>query len=234
MEGNLLYIKDVFSSIQGEGLFVGLPSIFIRFSGCNLRCSWCDEPSAIKRNVEGKTIFEVKEMLADLDKPNKIGGHVNRDIVHLLVLTGGEPMIAEGWDGLAIRAGKTWPGRIIVLETNGSVPPTEKQLVDTWWYSVSPKNKTFNLDKWKNVENMYLKLIAETSMERFNFAILKKMVQLKAPWPVFIQPCDSRAGIGPTGEDLRIAQELFWNVVASYPSLDIRMGGQFHKYWRMK
>jgi 7-carboxy-7-deazaguanine synthase len=78
-----LRISEIFYSIQGEGVLTGVPSVFVRLSGCNLRCSWCDTPYA-SWNPEGDTKL-LGEVLAD----------VRRRWATHVVVTGGEPMIAE-------------------------------------------------------------------------------------------------------------------------------------------
>jgi len=74
-------IAEVFYSIQGEGKLAGTPSMFVRASGCNLRCSWCDTPYA-SWNPEGKnqTVGQIVEQIQRYP-----AAHV--------VITGGEPMI---------------------------------------------------------------------------------------------------------------------------------------------
>ena len=82
-------IAEIFYSIQGEGILAGVPSIFIRTSGCNLRCHWCDTPYASWK-PEGPEM-SIEEIL------KKISGW---DCNHI-VLTGGEPMIAPDLPELA-------------------------------------------------------------------------------------------------------------------------------------
>ena len=75
-------IAEVFYSIQGEGLLAGVPSAFVRTSGCNLKCSWCDSPyTSWAPEGEDRTVADVVENLAEY--PTR---HV--------VVTGGEPLIA--------------------------------------------------------------------------------------------------------------------------------------------
>lgn len=102
-------ISEIFYSIQGEGALTGVPSVFVRTSGCNLRCSWCDTPYA-SWNPEGEEM-SVDEIL------NAISQHPARHVV----LTGGEPMIAKGIHELA--AGLKEKGIHITIETAGTVAP---------------------------------------------------------------------------------------------------------------
>lgn len=95
-------INEVFSSIQGEGLFVGKPMNFIRFCRCNLNCRWCDT-----RFAEGKEM----EITAILQRLNKKWGWVS--------LTGGEPMLEENMKTLVEELHEE--GFRILLETNSTI-----------------------------------------------------------------------------------------------------------------
>ena len=102
-------IAEIFHSIQGEGLLAGVPSIFIRTSGCNLRCHWCDTPYASWK-PEGPEM-SIEEIL------KKISGW---DCNHI-VLTGGEPMIAPDLPELATVLKKQ--KKHITIETAGTILP---------------------------------------------------------------------------------------------------------------
>lgn len=104
-----MFISEIFYSIQGEGELTGVPSVFIRTSGCNLRCSWCDTKYA-SWNPEGD-----ETPLADI--VGKVGSFPARHCV----LTGGEPMAARGIAALA--AALRGEGRHITIETAGTIPP---------------------------------------------------------------------------------------------------------------
>lgn len=75
-------ISEIFHSIQGEGKFAGMPSVFIRTTGCNLRCGWCDTPYTSWEPEEGETlgVDEIVKRIRQYD-------------ARYVVLTGGEPMI---------------------------------------------------------------------------------------------------------------------------------------------
>jgi 7-carboxy-7-deazaguanine synthase len=102
-------VSEIFHSIQGEGLLTGIPSIFIRTSGCNLRCHWCDTPYASWK-PEGPEM-SIEEILKKLTEWNC--DHV--------VLTGGEPMIAPDLPELATALKKQ--KKHITIETAGTVLP---------------------------------------------------------------------------------------------------------------
>jgi 7-carboxy-7-deazaguanine synthase len=102
-------IAETFFSIQGEGRLAGVPSFFVRTSGCNLRCRWCDTPYA-SWDPEGD------EMSID-----QIMQGVNACPARHVVVTGGEPMIARGIRELleALRDA----GKHITIETAATMPP---------------------------------------------------------------------------------------------------------------
>jgi 7-carboxy-7-deazaguanine synthase len=104
-------IAEIFHSIQGEGLLAGVSSIFIRTSGCNLRCHWCDTPYASWK-PEGPEM-SIEEILKKISKWN----------CNHIVLTGGEPMIAPDLPELAAALKKQ--KKHITIETAGTIPPKD-------------------------------------------------------------------------------------------------------------
>lgn len=104
-----LRIAEVFKSVQGEGLWAGTPSVFVRLSGCNLRCVWCDTPYA-SWSPEGPvlSIDEIVQQAMD----------IKDDAAHAVV-TGGEPMMFDAVVPLATRLKEK--GFTITVETAGTV-----------------------------------------------------------------------------------------------------------------
>jgi 7-carboxy-7-deazaguanine synthase len=110
-----MYITEIFKSIQGEGTRAGLPCIFVRLTGCNLRCTWCDTAYAF----HGGTKMSVEEVLSRVDE---LAGRcsdeaASRAKIPLVELTGGEPLLQEEIYPLAeklIGAGYT-----VMIETSG-------------------------------------------------------------------------------------------------------------------
>jgi 7-carboxy-7-deazaguanine synthase len=100
-------IAELFYSIQGEGKLAGVPSVFVRTSGCNLRCVWCDTPYA-SWSPEGG------EMSVD-DIVSKVNTFPSKHIV----LTGGEPMMFKELPALAQRLGAA--GHHVTVETAGTL-----------------------------------------------------------------------------------------------------------------
>lgn len=122
-------ISETFTSIQGEGKLTGVPSFFIRLSGCNLRCAWCDTPYASWKPDGGQ------RTLGELVVQARESG------VDHAVLTGGEPMMFPALSELSARLaaprGSGGAGMHITVETAGTIIPPEG--VTCHLMSVSPK-----------------------------------------------------------------------------------------------
>jgi 7-carboxy-7-deazaguanine synthase len=98
-------INEIFYSIQGEGQFIGRPMAFIRVSGCNLRCSWCDTKYAYDSGLE----LSIEDII------KKIGKYPTNHVC----LTGGEPLIQD--ESIKLIESLIKLGYTIYLETNGSI-----------------------------------------------------------------------------------------------------------------
>ena len=109
-----MFITEIFKSIQGEGTRAGLPCIFVRLTGCNLRCTWCDTAYAF----HGGKKMSVPEVAARVDELARRNTATSQPaIVPLVELTGGEPLLQEEIYPLAeqlLAAGYT-----VMIETSG-------------------------------------------------------------------------------------------------------------------
>ncbi len=101
-------VTEIFHSIQGESSFAGQPCVFVRTTGCNLRCTWCDTAYAF----HGGTDMAVDEVVREVEK---VGG-----TCRLVELTGGEPLLQRDIGDLATALIAT--GYTVLCETSGSVP----------------------------------------------------------------------------------------------------------------
>lgn len=109
-------INEIFYSLQGEGYYTGTPAVFIRFSGCNLNCEFCDTD-----HREG--VLMTDEMIV---------AEVLRYPARMVVLTGGEPALSVD-EGLVERLHSH--GKYVCIETNGTLPLPD--CID--WVTCSPK-----------------------------------------------------------------------------------------------
>lgn len=171
-------VNEIFSSLQGEGFWTGTPMVFIRLSGCNLQCPFCDTDHRTFKEMTAEEI--VKEVL-------RIDGEVNRDNpwwkdCGRVCITGGEPLLQLGYDLINAlhRADYT-----IHVETNGTRPVPE--MID--WVTVSPKedvpglkgNGTVVLERANEVKLVFDGTLPEERLEYWS--------DFPADWH-FLQPCD--------------------------------------------
>lgn len=131
-------IKEIFSSLQGEGIYQGVRQIFIRFAGCNLNCDYCDTPESrvksVRCKVEGKrreikNPVSSKDLIDFLTHNSSFITH-NSDYFHSVSLTGGEPLLQVDFLEELIPVLKNL-GLKIYLETNGTLPEALEKIVDS-------------------------------------------------------------------------------------------------------
>ena len=146
-------ISEIFYSIQGEGRLIGVPSVFIRTSGCNLRCRWCDTPYT-SWAPEGKN-RTVKSILAE------IAQYPSRHVV----ITGGEPLMAPDLAELASQLKQR--GAHITIETAATIfKPLAGDLI-----SLSPK--LANSTPWQRSRG---KFAAMHDKRRLNYEVMQKYI----------------------------------------------------------
>jgi len=117
-----MQITEIFKSIQGESTHAGLPCVFVRLTGCNLRCTWCDS----EYTFQGGRKMSLEQVLDEVF-------HLSPD-PGLVEITGGEPMLQER-DVLPLMQRLTESGYSVLLETSGErplhrVPPEVIKIVD--------------------------------------------------------------------------------------------------------
>lgn len=119
MPSDTLVIHEIYRSVQGESSFAGRPCAFVRLTGCNLRCSWCDTPQAFK----GGTRMTRPDVIARV-----LALHTE-----LVLVTGGEPLLQPGV--LPLMTALCDAGKTVMLETSGErdiskVDPRVHRIVD--------------------------------------------------------------------------------------------------------
>lgn len=151
------HINEIFSSIQGEGILIGCRQIFVRFSGCNLDCNYCDT-SKSRNPILGDLI--TKEELI-----NKIDNLITPDF-HSISLTGGEPLLHSDF----IKEFLEQSEYKSLLETNGSLPCELKKIAGLLDYvSLDIKLPEHEASKnWDNLFDLELKSIKLLRDEEIN------------------------------------------------------------------
>ena len=139
MKEDTLVIHEIYASIQGESTFAGLPCTFVRLTGCNLRCTWCDTPQAFYGGTRLRRADVLERALA-LGTP-------------LVELTGGEPLLQPAvfpLMGELCDAGKT-----VLVETSGEA---DVSLVDPRVHKImdlkAPGSGESHRNRWSNLEHI--------------------------------------------------------------------------------
>lgn len=125
-------VNEIFYSLQGEGFYTGTPAVFLRFAGCNCKCSFCDTDHADGREM---TADEIADACAAYPARH-------------LVATGGEPLLQLDSDLLRMLKAK---GFYVQIETNGSLPAPPE--VD--WVTCSPKDAPWRIDRVDELKIVY-------------------------------------------------------------------------------
>jgi 7-carboxy-7-deazaguanine synthase len=135
----MLRVSEIFYSIQGESTHAGLPCVFVRLAGCNLRCRWCDTAYAFHGGRE----MAVAEVMALVE------GYP----CSLVEVTGGEPLLQP--DAVPLMEELLRRGRRVLLETSGSlpiegVPEGVARIVDV----KCPGSGEADSNRWENLERL--------------------------------------------------------------------------------
>jgi len=170
-----LAISETFYSIQGEGKFIGVPSVFLRTQGCVLNCEWCDTYNVWKNG----NIYSYEELL-NLWKERNIYQMLLKPNVHL-ILTGGEPLIRQTELSGFLNYVKDLDSNFnptIEIETSGTVKPRKSLLSNfNLYFNVSPKLKSsgMEMDRRNRFDVMtYFSLLSNTKKAVFKFVVANK------------------------------------------------------------
>lgn len=159
-----LWIAETFAgTIQGEGPSAGTPAIFIRTSGCNLSCRWCDTPYTWDRARYDLRAERTRRSVADLTA--WAAGHPEP----LAVLTGGEPLMQQhALIPLARALGGL--GKQVEIETNGTYPPAA-ELTGLVHFNISPKLATAGMPAARAIRPDALAAFAAAPNRAFKFVV---------------------------------------------------------------
>ncbi len=204
----ILKITEIFSSIQGEGLRQGEPTLFIRFAGCNLKCSFCDTKYAWKQGHP----YSVSQVLDEIKKKKQTYP------AQWICLTGGEPLVQDIAD--LVRKLKK-EGLKIQVETNGTLYRT----LPVDWYSVSPKPNEYDCRSEYREKAMEVKIVVTQNLDLESIRRLREMFPEKTP--LLLQPQSNRKWSMELGVKL-LEQSLRAGVQ------NIRLSVQLHKIFGLK
>ena len=228
-------IDEVFFSYQGEGIYAGIPQIFVRFSGCNLRCNYCDTPKSLKISSDSKyfTTQALFEYITDIYNQNKNKFYGQRPSVSF---TGGEPLIYADFILEIIQ--KYLKNKFSAyLETNGSLPQQLKKLyrccdvvsMDIKFKSACKrdlfKEHTGFLKICKN--RVFVKtVITEKTTEKEFVKAVNTISKVSDKIPLIIQPASF--------DNITNQKVLKFYSVATIKIKDVRILPQLHKLWKMR
>jgi len=244
-----MFITEIFKSIQGEGTRAGLPCVFVRLTGCNLRCTWCDTAYAFhggKKMSVDEVMARVGELagvatgdeekragwkpaLQKKERAALVGAAGGNKAVPLVELTGGEPLLQEDIYPLAERLVAT--GYTVMIETSGEkfvgrLPREVIKIVDVKCPD-SGEADTFEMKNLEAVgENDEMKFVI-SSRKDYEFAReftrehgLSEKVKQVLFSPVFDDPEGKWKGLEPR-------QLVEWMLE---DGLAVRLGLQLHKF----
>ncbi|MHB8566422.1 MAG: 7-carboxy-7-deazaguanine synthase QueE [Nitrososphaerales archaeon] len=163
----LLPISEIFSSVQGEGIHAGTPSIFVRTYYCNLTCTWCDTKYTWINQQKSKPDVDYKLMTTGAVL-EKVMGY---DSKHL-VLTGGEPLLHQRALAHLLPSLKE-SNFLIEVETNGTITPSAEMLEHIDCFNVSPKVSNSTVQQSLRIRPDSLRAFVESRKAWFKFVVSK-------------------------------------------------------------
>lgn len=236
------FFSEMFGSIQGEGIYAGVKQVFLRFGGCNLKCSYCDTPGSIRRSPyctvyapAGKKRFKnplsVTQAVSQARSLCR-GGHIST--FHSVSLTGGEPLLqADYLCRLIPRLRKLGLG--IYLETNGTLPEELSAIVEGVGFiamDIKPPSIT-GKDMWGTCRQflkagagkIFVKFVVDkktTGAEIEKAACL--IAEVNSKIPLVLQPVSGGSLCGPDKEKI-----IRFHGLAMKTCKDVRVIPQLHK-----
>ena len=139
MKEDTLVVHEIYASIQGESSFAGVPCTFVRLTGCNLRCTWCDTPHAFHGGTRMSRADVVKEALSRKTR--------------VVEITGGEPLLQPAV--LPLMTELCDAGKTVLIETSGerdisTVDPRVHRIMDL----KAPGSGESHRNRWENIAHL--------------------------------------------------------------------------------
>jgi 7-carboxy-7-deazaguanine synthase len=231
-----LVINEIYLSVQGESTWAGLPCVFIRLTGCNLRCSYCDTAYAFS---EGKRLAPT-EILARVEElAGSYAGHSAGGRLPLVELTGGEPLLQK--NSLALMKSLCDSGFTVLLETSGAldIGPVDarvRRIMDL----KCPSSGESGRNRWENVRHLKstdeVKFVIGTCQDyewAKEIVLTRKLAEL---CPILFSSVaallphqqDKSLRAVPAGQTPITRQQLVERIVAD--ALPVRFQLQMHKF----
>ena len=206
---HMLRVTEIFQSIQGESTHAGRPCVFVRLTGCPMRCVWCDS----EYTFSGGDHISIE---AVLEQVRSFGGK-------LVEVTGGEPLAQK--EGFKLIERLCDEGYEVLVETGGfvstaAVDPRAKLILDVKCPASGeePRNHWPNLDRLRRDQDEVKFVIADQADWEYARELIERLNLEKRAKAILISPAWATIDL----------QQLAESIVAS--GLDVRMQLQLHKY----
>jgi organic radical activating enzyme len=238
-------IVEIFSSIQGEGLFTGTPMTFVRFSLCSVGCKWCDTPEALKLcdkcKIESPPQSENFTEIENPISPTRLNEELSNFSSEFISITGGEPLLQA--DFLSEWLPTVYSSRRILLETSGIHFNELKNIIDRIHVismDLKLPSSTGVRPYWKEHaeflrtaisyhKEIYIKIVVTPhTTDRDLQESIKLISQTNKYLPVFIQPASPTLTFNEATpqRQLESLNRLF-NVYLP----NVKVAHQMHKQW---
>lgn len=236
-------LVEIFSSIQGEGLYVGCRQVFVRLAGCNISCQYCDTrdsfvvPDAARiETLAGSRVFQSVRNPVPYDTLVSAIENLCSSPHHSISLTGGEPLLHP--EAVSAVSSLRKMGVLIYLETNGTMPASLERVID----DVDIISMDFKLPSamhgnsyWREHEEflrlaikreVYVKVVisGETTQHEMEQAI-KLIADTDRTIPLILQPVTPVNGV----TSVAAVTVLHWQEIAMKSLCDVRVIPQTHK-----
>ncbi len=222
MQEQLTNIKEIFSSIQGEGCYLGQKHVFVRFCKCNLACKFCDTDFNIKNSKEYSTSKLFKELIKyDCDTVS---------------FTGGEPLCDVDFLEEFLKKYKEKLNKKIYLETNGTLYQNLERIIDfldviamdiKLESATSQKNCFFDNEKFLDISSkkeVFIKIVFDKNIKDYEIENCTKIAR-KYNIPTIIQP---KMPLDNNIDLIKIYDKFYSNYK------NIRLIPQVHKFLNFK
>lgn len=244
MNAFLANVIEVFSSYQGEGLFVGQPQLFIRLGGCNLRCSYCDTANAQKpaktARIETKPFSRKFITVRNPISAEQLLGYVNKCIrqypfYQAISLTGGEPLVQSAFLRDLSHRLHGLHKIPIMIETNGTLPESLKEIIDL--IDIVSMDIKIPIQKKESLRSLrlsgdkaYIKIVVSGDTSNQDLLAACQIVRkVNRNIPVILQPVSVvRKGIKPVAPDRLLDA---YALMRKYLN-DVRIIPQVHRLMR--